>query len=389
MAAPTSNAFKKVVVGEALQIPAETYNAFIDAALAERARRGLSSATGDGALLTPAHARVSNDTGTDVPPFGCLILGDAGIDPTLDDSAPTEFERQMLFEGEEPDVGTLDDPFAVFPGGVRDGYTERGQVTGVAAVQLTVLNAGHEWAGPSSSSLLLETKADDSTARGAKILWKEAGTGLRWAYVLLPGLPAVSGGGTITVQEVTGLSTTPDVTLTGRSILRFDSQDGVSISAVGGDVARVDIATASTSNAGVVSTESQSFGGAKTFHGTVTIANDGGLFITDTGSNTAHPVNLIIVESVGGDSTINQLKFQRGGYLIATLQWNQAGNLSASTDVQFMLKGGTGFVDNGGSSLVRLNGSDGQSFTLQYKDHSGNNKSVTITGGIATSTPAP
>lgn len=80
----------------------------------------------------------------------------------------------------------------------------------------------------------------------------------------------------LTVKEVDGSPALEDI-----AFISFDSADGFSVSADGTGRARVDMATATPSQVGIVSTSGQSFGGEKTFDdgiqcGNSTINQDGG-----------------------------------------------------------------------------------------------------------------
>lgn len=85
---------------------------------------------------------------------------------------------------------------------------------------------------------------------------------------------SVSGGGTsgITVEEVDG-----SPSLTGITKLRFDQDDGYVISLVSSGICRIDHAAATTSQAGIVSITTQTFGGAKTFANKVVLDNSQGV----------------------------------------------------------------------------------------------------------------
>ena len=72
--------------------------------------------------------------------------------------------------------------------------------------------------------------------------------------------------GSLTVEEQDGSPSYTDVTK-----IRFDQADGFSLSNPSTGTTRVDILDASTIQAGIVSTGTQTFGGNKTFNNTVTV----------------------------------------------------------------------------------------------------------------------
>ena len=73
---------KKVQAGQRLEIPADAYNAFIDAARAERSRRHDVAQDADREARQTGIFRVRNATGADQDRYGILALREPIISPS-------------------------------------------------------------------------------------------------------------------------------------------------------------------------------------------------------------------------------------------------------------------------------------------------------------------
>lgn len=131
--------------------------------------------------------------------------------------------------------------------------------------------------------------------------------------------PAAAGGGSITVKEVDGSPSVGSVTE-----LRFDQTDGIVVSTPGAGIARVDLASATASQVGVVNTATQTFGGEKSFEDSVyvntTSSSPGGdphsnftARSTDAGATLSGQFALQ-VEVAGTPSSVVTLYVFREGY---------------------------------------------------------------------------
>lgn len=174
------NPFEKVTPNQPLAIPALEYNAFIDAALADRARRGR---TGGGPVTAGTDRNacvvtVKNATGADVPRFGILALTDPIITAAANE---TEFKRETNFIGTA--WGPSSTQFAVTLEPLAANAIGTAVLIGVVPCRVDVQSAADDTCGPVSG----ETDRLASGSGNARIVWKEAGTGERWAYVLLNG----------------------------------------------------------------------------------------------------------------------------------------------------------------------------------------------------------
>lgn len=168
-----------VRAGERLKIRANDWNDCL--AAAEAYKTGVLGSARDNRWGFPPHGMVllKNSTGVDRSRFEILGLGDPVWTPTENLS---EFQNSIAFDGEAVAIASHFGKFAVLMEAVRSGAFGLAVIHGVCNVQIDVVNEAHEFAD-------IEDAASDTlksyTAGSAKILWKEAGTGDKWARVLL------------------------------------------------------------------------------------------------------------------------------------------------------------------------------------------------------------
>jgi len=180
-----SEPLKKVRSGERLRIPASTYNAFVDAAQAHRNRQGIQSRTGrdvapDGTIL------VRNDTGVDQSQFAILGLSGPLFEPT---NLQAFKNHPRIVKGIAPATGTHDNKFVVLAQPIAAGKMGRAIISGVYLAKVNVTNADHDYATITNA----QTGYFTSAASGpVQILWKETGTGEKWAQIIVRG--TASGG---------------------------------------------------------------------------------------------------------------------------------------------------------------------------------------------------
>lgn len=164
--------FKKARPGQPLEIPAEAYNAFVETALAHK--RGQLSQTSEG--QRPASAptiKVRNETGQPVPRFGVIGLGEPIILPSA--NLP-EFQNGVAFRGTLPQPGK---PFAIAQETLAAGTIGRCLVNGPTPARLNVTEESFVTAGPAGDVGAITTAPNGP----ARILWREPGTGLKWAII--------------------------------------------------------------------------------------------------------------------------------------------------------------------------------------------------------------
>jgi len=191
------DSLRKVRRGDPLEIPAETFNTFIDAARDFQNRTQNRQSTNTQELRQTGTLLVKNGSGQDRQRFEVLAI-DRPI--FLPSDSLWSFQDQVAVIGVVPDEDKHVGRFVVLLEPLRDGMIGRAVVSGVTPVRLNVLNEAHEWAD-------IEDGETDSlktdTAGSAFILWKEpAGSGgyggygygygyyggLRWALVRIGNL---------------------------------------------------------------------------------------------------------------------------------------------------------------------------------------------------------
>jgi len=198
MASSTGNPLAKVSTGQPLKIPADAYNAFIDAAVTDRARRKLFGAAPGPVVPYGDTAIVLNASETDIGRFGILGLGDALIRPAIN---ANEFASKPAFIGLTP-AATHRGKFGIALEPIPAGACGPMVVGGLCPVQVALLDPSHvlgEFADvyPDETGWLKE-----SGSGSARILWCEGEEDrdgeIAWCLVLIGG--GTSPGGSFTVK---------------------------------------------------------------------------------------------------------------------------------------------------------------------------------------------
>jgi hypothetical protein len=171
--------FSKVTAGERLRIPAPAYNAFVDAAEAH-----LNSLEGQTIPNGPRPTRrndlvdVENLTDSNKDQAEILSIGGPGVYPSLN---LNEFQNRVSVFGvlpssARPDIVILADP-------VPKNVIGAGWISGICQVKIDFLSDTDTTAG------IIDGVS--SHLRGGQgsipIVWKEPGTGIKWALVRLGG----------------------------------------------------------------------------------------------------------------------------------------------------------------------------------------------------------
>lgn len=166
---------RKALTGERLVIPAADWNQLIDSAnrsahqhQPRQARQSL------GAYLSVS---VRNDSGSDVDQFGVLKIGDPIITPTVNLQG---WKNDPTFIGTTPSTTNPRTQFVVMQEPVKADRIGEGLLVGLTQVQVDVVNALHTRADVKNSTL---TMLQSNSYGRAEILWKESGTGTKWATV--------------------------------------------------------------------------------------------------------------------------------------------------------------------------------------------------------------
>ncbi len=186
----------KVSAGQPLRIPAETFNAFVDAAAAFQASRTSRQAEGGAIIPTAGIVTVRNDSGTDQDRFAILGISTPLILPTENAAA---FQERVAVALVAPDEDAHADRICILQEPIAAGALGRGLILGVTPVRLDVQAEDDRVAAVVTG----ETGSLKTGSTGAaRILWKEAGTGEVWGIVQIPSGGA-GGGSPNLVLEVT------------------------------------------------------------------------------------------------------------------------------------------------------------------------------------------
>ncbi len=160
---------QKVTVGQPFSMGADTYNAFIDAAIKTKKNQtlGESNTTSDRKYNT---ILLSNSTGTDYDRFDVVGLGDPVITPTEN---LTAFQTSVTLNLVAPDEEVHTGKWAILLEPIADGRYGSAIRSGITPAVITVPTGFDHY---EFVDLVVDTLTCLPTG-SAKILWKEAGTG--------------------------------------------------------------------------------------------------------------------------------------------------------------------------------------------------------------------
>jgi hypothetical protein len=174
------DAFRKVRSGQPLRLPAVAYNAFVDAAVDLRRRERNASA---GPALEAAQRGVGivlvrNDSDEEIEPYHALAITGVLVEPDEDDQERTFHSRTPLTGAiateESP---TLSFVLALQP--IKPGKLGRCVLTGVTPARVLIANE----LDTTCELAAEETVLASTPMGGVPILWKEEGTGEKWAVI--------------------------------------------------------------------------------------------------------------------------------------------------------------------------------------------------------------
>ncbi|HRQ75596.1 MAG TPA: hypothetical protein PK098_06715, partial [Phycisphaerales bacterium] len=192
------DSFRKVQRGDPLRIPAEAFNAFIDAARAHRAgQHDVDGASGGDGRWNAGVVLVRNESGQARERFQVLAIDGPMFNP---ENALEGFKNRVVLKATTPgndDASRfviLLEPLAVNAIGMAC-------VSGVCPVKVDIKDEKHDFADVRSGQAGHLTS--NSGGGGAQMIWKESKTGVRWAVVRL------SNRNDVFPAEVTGHSTAP------------------------------------------------------------------------------------------------------------------------------------------------------------------------------------
>ena len=217
--------FRKVGDGDAFQPSAGLHNIMVEMAQWFRNQGGARSIGGRQATEQTGIIDCKNTSGGDLTRFAALAIDSVFPDPS--DNAIT-FANGPILRGITPTASTDPGNFCVLLAPAKDDVIVRACASGVCVAKVNINDADDTTCGVDTTTVLQSGK------QGAQILWKESGTGVKWAVIrvgsdtgkfdrcrcLLAGAMA-SGDGTRTVDNVkpvTGASPLNDPTSTSETI---------------------------------------------------------------------------------------------------------------------------------------------------------------------------
>jgi hypothetical protein len=174
---------KKVRTGDALDIPAATFNTFIDSARDFLQRQSDQNRQSGRDIRNSGIILMKNGSGSDRERFNVLGIKEPIIN--LSDNADA-FKNRVALTGITPNKDDHTGKFAVLLSPMKTDALGLAMVLGVCPVKITVDNAEHTHADINDG--------DAATLKSgfygaAQILWKEDGTGEKWAVVRINAVP--------------------------------------------------------------------------------------------------------------------------------------------------------------------------------------------------------
>lgn len=165
--------------GDPLRIPANDYNAMIDAARAHRNDQVVGRVF-DGRIGEPDIVLVRNETGSDIGQFDVLAISGVVFDPS-DPEALHQFKIQFVLSGSVPSTSRKGQ-FVIASEPIPAGKIGRAYASGVCPV---LVNSD----GNSKSADVADGQTGylQGGSGAAQILWRDNGTGAQWAVVRFGG----------------------------------------------------------------------------------------------------------------------------------------------------------------------------------------------------------
>lgn len=165
---------EKVRPGQSFKVKASTWNSFIDAAEHVKMRRGGMGGEVQRKDTKSGIVVARNATGQTLEQFAAISLGDLIIKPA--DNEPEFRGNPPVFEAAALAAGK---PFAILQRPLENEECGPAMLVGITPAKITVSNEAHKFASPGSGVL------NSSNSGLAQILWKEDGTGEKWAVLQL------------------------------------------------------------------------------------------------------------------------------------------------------------------------------------------------------------
>jgi hypothetical protein len=193
--------FRKPLRGEPFEPNARLQSALIDL-LKRKPKGGAADAKPE-----PIHTdvvKVRNNSGAAVDRFGVLGLDEPIFLPVSNAASLKELKRERQFTGVTPVAGSHRGRFAILAEPVKAGGVARAVVSGAYIAQVSVTDAAHQFADVKDGDA---TQLASDWGGSCRILWKDSGTGTKWAVLLLgsadPGSGQYQGQNLTTVTQNT------------------------------------------------------------------------------------------------------------------------------------------------------------------------------------------
>lgn len=171
---------KKVKAGDDFEIPADTYNAFVDAARTNRDRKQKFETLRKELIRNATVFPIRNTTGAAVNRFEILGIDDPIFDPS---TALDEFHNRIAFDGSLP-AEEHRGRFCILLEPAPDDALAKACYAGVCITQVEIFE--DEFQIPFADiKLSTKTQLIQDRDGAAQILWHEPGTGVVWAIVRL------------------------------------------------------------------------------------------------------------------------------------------------------------------------------------------------------------
>jgi len=192
----TSPRFDRAVPGAPMRIPAETYNAMLDAAKANlegRSRGGVR-----GSMRDPTEVLIKNATVTDHARYDVMGVSIPLFGPS---DNITEFLTNLCMQGVACDGVDHVGRWAVLMGPLAADQIGGAVISGdtIAKIDVLVESDTHVECNTDPTDTANFYRLQSGTTGSARILWKESGTGAdKWAYIRIgdsAGGGATTGGG--------------------------------------------------------------------------------------------------------------------------------------------------------------------------------------------------
>ena len=169
---------KKVQSGDPLVIPATTFNTLIDAARDHQAQKQRTGQGHQPSFPQPGVISVMNVSGSARDRFDVLGLTGPVILPTVN---LNEFKNKTVFYGATPSSSDRG-KFAILLEPLDSAEIGRALVSGVCPARIDVTDSDHMFADVKDAEAGHLASAGSGSAT---VLWKDSGTGVKWAVVRL------------------------------------------------------------------------------------------------------------------------------------------------------------------------------------------------------------